>query len=338
MLQKHMNIRHIVHRSLEELKATYDVARAISWKAAWVTLRAKVDIQIMNRNGFKEPESVKNRLLKKHKIMLDFLEEKFKGYWGCYHRPTAMPDCDPKLRNKIWICWWQGIENAPEIVKVCVDSIKRNAGKCGVIFITEDNYKDYVWFPDWVEEKRKAGVFSRTHYSDLLRMNILSKYGGIWMDSTFFCTKPCFEEYMQYPLWSIKRPDYLHCSVAGGYFSGNSLGCCYENRWMFKVIFDFFCQYWKENDKLIDYLLVDYAVVLAQRHDSQIADTFERIQPNNRWCDELFKVLGQPFDEELWQRISEDTCLYKLTWKQNFAKEVYGKETFYGKLIDRILK
>ena len=74
MLQKHMNISHIVHRSLEELKATYDVARAISWKAAWMTLRAKVDIQIMNRNGFKEPESVKNRLLKKHKIMLDFIE------------------------------------------------------------------------------------------------------------------------------------------------------------------------------------------------------------------------------------------------------------------------
>ena len=77
MAQKHNSLRRIVQRSLEELKATYDVARVISWRAAWVTLRAKVDIQIMNRNGFKEPEKVRNRLLRKHKIMLDFLEDKF---------------------------------------------------------------------------------------------------------------------------------------------------------------------------------------------------------------------------------------------------------------------
>ena len=47
-------------------------------------------------------------------------------------------------------------------------------------------------------------------YSDLLRMNLLAIYGGIWIDSTFFCAGLCFEEYMQLPLWSIKRPDYLH--------------------------------------------------------------------------------------------------------------------------------
>ena len=337
MTQKHNSLRRIAYRSIEELKATYDVARAISLSAALVTFRAKVDIQIMNRNGFREPESVKKRLQKKHKIMLDFLENKFKGYWQSYKRPVALPDCGPELRNKIWICWWQGIDNAPEIVKACVDSIKRNAGGCGIIFITEDNYKDYVTFPECVEEKRKAGVFSRTHYSDLLRMNILSRYGGIWIDSTFFCTKPCFEEYMKLPLWSIKRPDYLHCSVAGGYFAGYSLGCSYENRWMFKVIFDFLCQYWEKSEKLVDYLLVDYAVVLAQRHDKEIADAFAKIQPNNRWCDELYKELGRLFDDETWRRISEDTCLYKLTWKQSFEKTVDGKETFYGKLIEGTL-
>lgn len=337
MTQKHNSLRRIVHRSLEELKATYDVARGISWKAAWITLRAKVDIQIMNRNGFKEPENVRNRLLRKHKIMLDFLEDRFKEYWNNYQRPVDMPDCDPKLRNKIWVCWWQGIDNAPEIVKTCVNSIRRNAGNCEIIFITEVNYKEYVTFPKWVEEKRKAGIISRTIYSDLLRMNLLSRYGGIWIDSTFFCTRPCFDEYMRLPLWSIKRPDYLHCSVAGGYFANYSLGCSYGNRWIFKAILDFLYEYWTENDKLVDYLLTDYAIVLAQRHDKEIADAFAKIQPNNKWCDELFKVLDQPFDEKTWQCISEDTCLYKLTWKQSFDKNVEGKETFYGKLIDGAL-
>ncbi len=88
---------------------------------------------------------------------------------------------------------------------------------------------------------------------------------------------------------------------------------------------------------MVDYLLTDYVIVLAQRHDEEIADAFLKIQPNNKWCDELFKVLGQPFDEKTWLHISEDTCLYKLTWKQSFDNQVDGNETFYGKLINGTL-
>ena len=337
MVQNHNNIKRILHRSVEELKATYDVAKVISLKAALVTFRAKLDIQIMNRNGFKEPEKVRKRLIRKHQIMLDFLEDKFKDYWVTYKFTKDLPESNEHLRNKIWICWWQGLENAPEIVKACVDSIKRNAGQYEVICITEQNYKNYVKFPDWVERKRKLNIISRTIYSDLLRMNLLSTYGGIWIDSTFFCTGSCFESYIKLPLWSIKRPDYLHCSVACGYFANYSLGCKYENRWIYKVILDFLYNYWKGNDKLIDYLLTDYAIVIAQRHIPEIADFFGNIQPNNTNCDELYKVLGQPYDESIWKRICENTMLYKLTWKQNFEKEIDGKITFYGKLIDGTL-
>lgn len=269
--------------------------------------------------------------------MLDFLEDKYKNYWATYKFTKNLPESDERLRNKIWICWWQGLDNAPEIVKACVESIKRYAGDYEVICITEENYKNYVTFPKWIEEKRKQNIISRTIYSDLLRMNLLSTYGGLWIDSTFFCTSKCFEDYMQLPLWSIKRPDYLHCSVACGYFANYSLGCGYENRWIYRVILDFLYNYWKENDKLIDYLLTDYVIVLAQKHYKEIADTFNKIEPNNTYCDELYKVLGQPYDENIWKKISKDTVLYKLTWKQSFEKEVDGKKTFYGKLIDGTL-
>lgn len=121
MKQKHNTFKRIFHRICEELKATYDVAQVISWKAALVTFRAKIDIQIMNRNGFKEPENVKNRLLYKHQIMLNFLEKKFSSYWNNYQYLNTMPECDEKMRNKIWVCWWQGLDNAPEIVKTVHD-------------------------------------------------------------------------------------------------------------------------------------------------------------------------------------------------------------------------
>ena len=338
MTKKHNNLKRLIHRSLEEVKASYDVARAISLSAACVIFRAKIDIQIMNRNGLKEPADVKRRLLKKHDIMINYLEKKFESYWRTYQITQEVQDCDSNLRNKIWICWWQGIDNAPDIVKVCVQSIKKNYNEKDIIFITEDNYANYVTFPKWVEEKRMKGVFSRTHFSDLLRMNLLATYGGIWIDSTFLCNGSCFSDYIKLPLWSIKRPDYAHCSVACGYFAGYSLGCNYENRWVFKVIRDFLFNYWKECDKLIDYLLVDYAVVLSQRHCEQIAVLFKQIEPNNPCCDELFKVLGDPYNEQLWQNLKKKTSLFKLTWKQDFPKQIDGVPTFYGKLISNLLK
>lgn len=62
-----------------------------------------------------------------------------------------------------------------------------------------------------------------------------------------------------------------------------------------------------------------------------------QIPPNNPYCDELWKVLGQPYDPNVWKLISKNTFLYKLTWKQYFPKEINGKPTFYGLLINGTL-
>ena len=147
MALKHNNLKRILHRSFEELKASYDVAKSISIKAAYITLRAKIDIQIMNRNGMKEPDDVKRRLLSKHKIMLDFLDKKYSNYWDKYQFSKDIKDSNPKYHNKIWVCWWQGLDNAPDIVKACIKTIKANSEGAEVILITDDNYKNYISFP-----------------------------------------------------------------------------------------------------------------------------------------------------------------------------------------------
>ena len=234
----------------------------------------------------------------------------------------------------IWVCWWQGLEQAPELVKVCVDSIKRNAGNHRVIILTDDNYKQYVDIPKWVEEKKNKGIITRTNYSDLLRLSLLAKHGGMWIDSTFFCTAPILDEYFKEPLWSIKRPDYFHASIASGYFAGYSLACNEKNRFAFVTIRDFFLNYWKHNDTMVDYLMVDYMIVLAQKYDKRIAEIFADIKPNNPECDELYKVMGEKFDEKLWNDMKKDTYLFKLSWKYQYPKEIDGVLTFYGMLLN----
>ena len=47
---------------------------------------------------------------------------------------------------------------------------------------------EYVQFPDYIVRKWKEGVISNTHLSDLLRLELLIRYGGLWIDSTTYMT------------------------------------------------------------------------------------------------------------------------------------------------------
>ncbi len=334
----HMNLKRILHRTFEEFRATYEIAKVTSIKKALVTFFAKLDIQIMNRNGYKEPLAVRARLIKKHEIMLEYFEKRFGDFYGSYDYEKQSINASSEFCDRIWMCWWQGEENAPPLVKRCIESVKRSAKNHEVTVITEDNYREFVDIPEWVLKKVDEGIITRTNFSDLLRLSLLAQHGGMWLDATFFCTEEAdLDEYFQYPLWSIKRPDYLHCSIASGYFAGYSLLCSSENRYIFSVIRDFFLHYWEHTDMLIDYLLVDYMIVLAQKHDKRISDAFKEIVPNNKNCDELFKVLGCAYDEEKWRALADNTYLFKLSWKQAFSTEIKGRQTFYSKLINKEL-
>ncbi|WP_228705710.1 capsular polysaccharide synthesis protein, partial [Klebsiella pneumoniae] len=56
--------------------------------------------------------------------------------------------------NKIWICWLQGEDNAPDIVKKCIENIRvHNSEKFEIYIITWDNYKEYVQIPKHIHIK-----------------------------------------------------------------------------------------------------------------------------------------------------------------------------------------
>lgn len=80
----HKSIKRIVHRCMEELDATRRIAQVTSLKEGLETFRAKVDIQIMNRNGYYENESRKKHLLRKHDIMIRYYEKTFGDFLKTY--------------------------------------------------------------------------------------------------------------------------------------------------------------------------------------------------------------------------------------------------------------
>ena len=88
---------------------------------------------------------------------------------------------------------------------------------------------------------------------------------------------------------------------------------------------------------MIDYLFLDYLIVLARRQNAYVDAAFAQIVPNNQNCDELLKILGKEFDSKEWGKLKERTNLFKLTWKAEYPVSLNGRKTFYGKLISREL-
>ena len=107
----------------------------------------------------------------------------------------------------MWWCWFQGEENAPDLCKKCLESLRKYLKDREIIVITEKNMYDYIDFPDFIKEKYNKGIITRTHLSDLLRIQLLIKYGGTWIDSTVLFTgfNDLTKSYFDVPLFLLSQ-------------------------------------------------------------------------------------------------------------------------------------
>ncbi|KLU99676.1 capsular polysaccharide synthesis protein [Photobacterium aphoticum] len=90
----------------------------------------------------------------------------------------------------IWMFWDSGLDNAPGVVQLSYKTWCKLNPDYKVILLTNDNLYQYLGFefnaifPILTVNLGAAGK------SDLLRLHLLNRYGGVWVDATTFCLKP----------------------------------------------------------------------------------------------------------------------------------------------------
>ena len=98
---------------------------------------------------------------------------------------VAIKDCRPKdLSRIIWFCWLQGLDEAPILVQKCYQSwVSRNPG-WEVRLLDQDAVNDLTLIEF---ESGNLTALSYTQRTDLIRLKLLARYGGVWVDATCFC-------------------------------------------------------------------------------------------------------------------------------------------------------
>ena len=78
-----------------------------------------------------------------------------------------------------------------------------------IIVLTSKNFLEYVSFPGYIIDKYKKGFIENAHFSDLLRLELLNTYGGLWIDSTVLVTDKINDTFFDNELFVFKNLSYF---------------------------------------------------------------------------------------------------------------------------------
>lgn len=319
-----------IKRKLKEIFREFNIDRKyFSYKLAFIKL-----INNITYRGVFFRKINKWSLQKRHNEILKYILKKYTYIIEKYQQKDETAENSRK--QNIWICWLQGEELAPQLVKNCIDSIRRHANNHEVILITIENYKDYIKMPNYILDKYQKGIISNAHFSDIIRMTLLRDYGGLWIDATVFCTKDIPNDVFDKVFFSCKSPKVETNYISGLQWTSFIIGGK-KNSLFYRYILDFYLEYWKNEDMIIDYLLIDYIIYLGYHKINNIKIAMDKNQINNLKRDELAAIFNQEFDLEKYKKIIEsDTYLYKLSWREKFREKTDdGKDTFYNIFLNK---
>lgn len=175
-----------------------------------------------------------------------------------------------RRQDKVWVCWLQGFDTAPELVKMCVNSMRKYLTGKDIVLITFENYKTYVTMPEFIVRKYEERVMPPALFSDLLRLELLISHGGTWMDASILCTGS------HYPKEILDCDLFMFQVLIKGdrQFHGASnwmITACTNNKPLM-VLRDVLTQYWRDYDCTLNYYMFhDFFYEIAKHFPEEIA-------------------------------------------------------------------
>jgi tetratricopeptide (TPR) repeat protein len=110
------------------------------------------------------------------RAVAELLVEAIGGIRAAAGRHSAVVE---DMSDTIFTYWGQGLDEAPPVVRMCHRNLIEHSSR-PVVFLDDATLDRYVRVPGDIA----ASPMTRTQRSDFLRMELLSRYGGTWVDAT----------------------------------------------------------------------------------------------------------------------------------------------------------
>lgn len=227
---------------------------------------------------------------------------------------------------RVFMYWGQGFENAPEIVKACVDkNIRTNGDR--IVLLSDANLAEWIDIPDSLFQGKNI---SKAHFSDFLRLLVLSKYGGVWADATCFLKgdlETFFSENSIHEFFVYKKNAFQISS----WFIASTRSSYLLNMMLASIIV-----YWREHDEAVDYFFFHHLFESLLLLDSEFKSCFDSMPSISRSASlKMARVLGESYSEDKVGMILKNAFVHKLTHKyhRKYRDQDFGENSLLFKLF-----
>ena len=327
--------------------------------ALWPALKAGIRC-LVKRQSFKGiyPDvlrKIEPFLIKKYGTQIPQIAQRIKANTNLHHDTndastpsTPSTGSGPESgteRKTIWWCWLQGIENAPSIVHACYNSLVQGewfkVHGYTVRVIDAQNWKEYIELPGYIVEKWEKGRIPAAMFSDLLRLELLIKYGGTWIDSTVLCTggsglkvngsstseaTKSVTRLLEADLFVFQytKPGSVPVSISNWFITA-----CRNNE-VLRVLREMLFAYWRDYDCVLDYYIFHlfFAMISKEYPEQMAAMPYAQSQRSLV----LLHHWGEKFDQRKWDRLTNEVCFHKLAFRVS-QNVIENKENYYNYIL-----
>lgn len=293
--------------------------------ALWPAAKAGLGC-LIHRKSFKAIypavlKKVEPFLIQRYKTLMRSEMEKIRG--------QALEHNHNKI---IWFCWLQGFDKFPPIVNACYHSIKRSLSDRDIKIVDNKNWKEYVQLPDYVVNKWEKRQIPASLFSDLLRLELLIKYGGTWIDSTVLCTgfngskAHKFKAFLDADLFLFlySKQGTIPVSISNWFISAST------NNEILIVLRDMLYAYWKDFDCTLDYYIFHLFFSLLSKEYPEAISTMPYGASQNSLA--LLHHWGDEFSQEKWDRLVSNVCFHKLAFRVS-DDVLNNKKNYYNHIL-----
>ena len=252
-----------------------------------------------------------------------------------YERQPILPNAK-EAEKIIWVLWWEGEDEMPELVRACINSIHNNSNDYQVIVLSQYNFDKYVVLPDVIMNRYKEGNIEIVHMADVLRVFLLSEHGGIWLDATVFLADTMPISYLNNVFFSRKSDKSGVEFASKGRWAGYFMGTSVKHSLLFDYLKEAYILFWDKHKTIVDYFLLDYLILIAYNEFEPVRCLIDSVPVNNLNIKRLHQILNKKYDKDEWTQLKEDTLLFKLSWKESYSRTIEGKETYYSMVVSSL--
>lgn len=225
----------------------------------------------------------------------------------------------------IYTYWAQGFDTAPDIVKACHRRLLERSS-LPVLDLDERGMGELIRLPDDIEARR----IQPTHRSDLLRLELLARYGGTWLDATCLVVQD-------------PAPVLAELRAPSGYFAFSKrrttiaswLMTSTPDQELVRILRAALHTYWRHHERLTEYFVLHHIFESLTRLDARFAALWAAT-PSRSFSDpfRLRWNFGRPYEAHEFDRMLAGSFVHKLTYK--YPPEEASPGTMLGHLLSML--